>query len=72
VSTVLKSGSLNLLESYGPVQACNGIALRKFVKHLADFPLNTPSSHNSAVEDLRFAWHGISKRAAMTSDQDLF
>jgi hypothetical protein len=25
--TVLKSGSLNLLEPYGPVQACNGIAL---------------------------------------------
>ena len=24
---VLKSGSLNLLESLGPVQACNGIAL---------------------------------------------
>jgi hypothetical protein len=24
---VLKSGSLNLLEPYGPVQACNGIAL---------------------------------------------
>ena len=27
VSTVLKSGSLNLLEPSGPVQACNGIAL---------------------------------------------
>ena len=25
--TVLKSGSLNLLEPSGPVQACNGIAL---------------------------------------------
>ena len=25
--TVLKSGSLNLLERSGPVQACNGIAL---------------------------------------------
>ena len=24
---VLESGSLNLLEPYGPVQACNGIAL---------------------------------------------
>jgi hypothetical protein len=23
----LKSGSLNLLEPYGPIQACNGIAL---------------------------------------------
>jgi hypothetical protein len=27
VQTVLKSGSLNLLEPSGPVQACNGIAL---------------------------------------------
>ena len=26
--TVLKSGSLNLLEPSGPLQACNGIALR--------------------------------------------
>jgi len=26
-ATVLKSGTLNLLESSGPVQACNGIAL---------------------------------------------
>jgi hypothetical protein len=28
VSIVLKSGSLNLLEPSGPVQASNGIALR--------------------------------------------
>jgi len=27
VLTVLKSGSLSLLEPSGPVQACNGIAL---------------------------------------------
>jgi len=27
VPIVLKSGSLNLLETSGPVQACNGIAL---------------------------------------------
>ena len=27
VPTVLKSGSLNLLEPSGPIQACNGIAL---------------------------------------------
>jgi len=29
VPTVLKSGILNLLEPYGPVQACNGIAFTK-------------------------------------------
>ena len=28
VSIVLKSGSLNLLETSGPVQACNGIKVR--------------------------------------------
>jgi hypothetical protein len=27
VPFVLKSGSLNLMKPYGPVQACNGIAL---------------------------------------------
>jgi len=34
VPIVLKSGSLNLLEHSGPVQACNGIALliQSFVK----------------------------------------
>ena len=26
-AVVMKPGSLNLLEAYGPVQACNGIAL---------------------------------------------
>jgi len=30
VPIVLKSGSLNLLEPSGPVQACNGIALPLF------------------------------------------
>jgi hypothetical protein len=30
VPIVLKSGSLNLLEPSGPVQACNGIALTLF------------------------------------------
>ena len=32
--TVLKSGSLNILESSGPVQACNGIALPSFTTYL--------------------------------------
>jgi len=31
VPIVLKSGSLNLLEPSGPVQACNGIALPFYV-----------------------------------------
>jgi hypothetical protein len=32
VPIVLKSGSLNLLESSGPVQACNGIALTLLIR----------------------------------------
>jgi len=32
VPIVLKSGSLNLLEPYGPVQACNGIVLYVYIK----------------------------------------
>jgi hypothetical protein len=33
VPTVLKPGSLNLLEPSGPVQACNGIAFTTVVNH---------------------------------------
>ena len=33
VPTVLKSGSLSLLEPWGPVQACNGIALPFTTQH---------------------------------------
>jgi len=32
VPIVLKFGNLNLLEPYGPVQACNGVSLTIFVK----------------------------------------
>jgi hypothetical protein len=35
VPIVLKSESLNLLETSGPVQACNGIALPFFTAYLA-------------------------------------
>ena len=34
VPIVLKSGSLNLLEPSGPVQACNGIALPLLLPYL--------------------------------------
>jgi len=34
VPIVLKSGSLNLLEPFGPVQACNGNALLKPLSHI--------------------------------------
>jgi hypothetical protein len=37
VANVLKSGSLNLLETSGPPQACNGIAFSLFVFNLSAF-----------------------------------
>jgi hypothetical protein len=41
VLTVLKSGSLNLLEPSGPVQACNGIALPlPLHEHVADLEIH--------------------------------
>jgi hypothetical protein len=43
---VLKSGSLNLLELSGPVQACNGTAL-PFIKKSHVFTLNTDCSRTT-------------------------
>jgi hypothetical protein len=43
----LKSGNLNLLESYGPVQTCNGIALPLYEHNNNNnnniLPLNKPN-----------------------------
>ena len=50
VSIVLKSGSLNLLESSGPVQACNGIAL----------PLPYPPSANLRTRPAVVTWTHLS------------
>jgi hypothetical protein len=50
LDVVLKSGDLNLLEPYGPVQACNGIALpihnylTFYVVLATGFDLGRPSS----------------------------
>jgi hypothetical protein len=46
--TVLKSGSLNFLETNGPVQACNGIAL----------PLTLPIEYEDSCvpETARMVW----------------
>jgi len=52
VPTVLKSGSLNLLEPSGPVQACNGIALplnELFVQ--VSFSGKLPSGENRSTID---------------------
>jgi len=49
VPTVLKSGSLNLLEPSGPVQACNGIALPLLTPsgRVVRYKLTVPLSRNS-------------------------
>jgi hypothetical protein len=49
VSIVLKSGSLNLLETSGPVKAFNGIAL----------PLYLNSKHLLREQDLEFKTEGF-------------
>ena len=68
--TVLKSGSLNLLEPSGPVQACNGIAFTVFsyshyIKYMGVHPLSNqlkilgapwPRERKNHTEDLRGAW----------------
>ena len=47
VPTVLKSGSVNLLEPSGPVQACNGIALPFTVVIYLNTVCNIPSRKGS-------------------------
>jgi hypothetical protein len=46
VPIVLKSESLNLLEPYGPVQACNGIALAYEVKYKNPKKKKKKKKHN--------------------------
>jgi len=56
VPIVLKSGSLNLLEPSGPVQACNGIALHynkpKAEEHLG-YKLTGPKEEEEEGEGYR-------------------
>jgi hypothetical protein len=47
VPIVLKSGSINLLESSGPLQACNGIALPSPFTHFCQ-RLSQPQGHSAA------------------------
>jgi hypothetical protein len=60
VPTLLKFGSLNLLEPSGPVQACNGIAL----------PLQTYNNREKHVSKVRSASKksadGVSKTSVIT------
>jgi len=50
VPTVLKSGSLNLLEPSGPVQACNGIALPlPFTIHKEDTDDDDDNNNNVLI-----------------------
>jgi hypothetical protein len=50
----MKSGSLNLLEPSGPVQACNGIALPLPLPLLA--PSQNSDLYSHFLENLK--WHG--------------
>jgi hypothetical protein len=57
VPIVLKSGSLNLLEPSGPVKACNGIALRFYIRYLgvssvvfgSNVLLELPMHHSAVI-----------------------
>ena len=62
VPNVLKSGSLNLLEPSGPVQACNGIAA-----NMCDFceTSGTPVFHSTPI--LKCQRHGYTCRLAVTA-----
>jgi hypothetical protein len=53
VLNVLKSGSLNLLETYGPFQACNGIALLLPVRE--HFTQQAPG-HNNTYGEYDMDW----------------
>jgi hypothetical protein len=63
VPIVLKSGSLNLLEPPGPVQACNGIAL-PFPIHLTlffslRFTLSSGPFNRSYLNEFDFFWRHL-------------
>ena len=67
VSIVLKSGSLNLLESSGPVQACNGIALP-----LPYLPHWRPSFHPQTWGRARPWWHGPTYQVFLPNSEGKF
>jgi hypothetical protein len=62
VQIVLKSGSLNLLESLGPVQACNGIAL------LLPLPLILSPQTTTKRQEFGQLFSGIFLRKNMVLD----
>jgi len=64
VPIVLKSGSLNLLEPSGPVQACNGIALPFYLPtDLADLEARTIAAvENIDVPMLTRMWQELEYR----------
>ena len=52
VPIVLKSGSLNLLETLGPVQACNGIAFNSSIRNLRTRHAMVTGTHLSWIYSL--------------------
>jgi len=57
VTNVLKSGSLNLLEPSGPVQACNGVALPlcSDINTLRLWDKISPGNHSQNGTELHWA-----------------
>jgi len=56
VLTVLKSGSLSLLEPSGPVQACNGIALLLLLSLPLPYYFKNRLINNYGKQDSRILW----------------
>ena len=56
VPIVMESGSLNLLEHSGPVQACNGTAL---YLSLMSWPVRTKSTRNRNISEFRISEEGL-------------
>ena len=54
MSTVLKSGSLNLLEASGTPPVCNGIALRLTVLPTSDDDFNVVATHLNKMKRKKF------------------
>jgi len=65
VPNVLKSGSLNLLEPSGPVQACNGIAFFLFPFFYYAFSRRDVSAHRDALHSLPLLSPSAQHRSAI-------
>jgi hypothetical protein len=76
VPIVLKSGSLNFLESSGPVQACNGITLplmldKYFTIPCRIFYVNLRKIHTNICDIIcHYPWHTVEACFRINNQQD--